>query len=313
MSKEYGLDELDVLGITEEDLTEAGVVDTEPTEKKPDAEPEPNNPPAVEEKLDGEDGEPAAEPAAEPDKPDTAKPNKGGNIGVALAEERARRKAAEAQFESMKREMERLRQQAIGYSVAPNQPQPAQTIAEFAKQQALQQLQITNPEELIYTDPAKYEQYVSTKAKIEYQVEQQELQRQQQVSQNVAFINELRVAHPNLDVLIAYGSELLQGMTMQEAIPIDAAYTRIGQGVGTQQDFEIIRKFAADCASKMVAPSTPQDSDPLAMAQTLPKAGALKGAQGSQPGMTWERAFELFEAGNLEDIPADMREQIERI
>ena len=181
--------------------------------------------------------------------------------------------------------------------------------------QAMQQLGVSNPEELIYTDPTKYEQYIATKARIEYQAEMEQQQHQVLFNQNVAFINELKTTIPNLDVVIAFATEELQSMPFKEVFPIDSAYTRVGQGIGTAEDFKVVKDFAQKCLAKMNTPSVvEQAKEQIAeQAKALPKASALSGATGGGTEMTWEKAMELYLNGQVDAIPQAMRKQFEEI
>ena len=277
------------LGFTAEDLE--GFVDTEPTENNTEEQPTETEEPNAEVT---EEQEVQSEPQEE------EKPH--GNLNEALRIERARRKAAEQQAQAYQKAMEEARKNA------QTQPKP-QTIQEVAKARALEQLGITNPDELIYTDPTKYEEYITTRARIEYQAELEQQKQQALYNENVAFVNELRTAIPNLDAVIQFGIEELQNMPFKEVFPIDSAYARIGQGVGTKEDFQIIREFAKKCSDKMTAPV----ANVAEQAKALPKASALSGATGSGTEMTWEKAMQLYLSGNYEDIPPSMKKQFDEI
>lgn len=63
---------------------------------------------------------------------------------------------------------------------------------------------------------------------------------------------------------------------MREAQPINDAFYRVDIGEGTQADFDVIRKFVADIQNE-TATNTQVANNPLKVAETLPKAGALNG------------------------------------
>lgn len=269
------------LGFDAEDLKEAGLDNQEPATpagKAPAKEPEDN--PA--------DGQPKTDPDPESEPKTKIEPTKeaednpaGGDLKKALAEERARRKAVLS-------------------------PEDLNQIKSYAQQEAARRLKIDDASELMFTDAQKYQELLHEQARIEYQMTRQQEEAQAVYQQNVAFIGELK-AIPNISELWQKGTEMLDGMTRKDAAPIDAAFARLDQGMGTSEDFKIIRDFAEKVKSAMTTPA----QNPLETAKTLPKASALNGGTLTGTKLSEEEILKYVEEGRESELPAEIRKQID--
>lgn len=287
------------LGFDAEDLKEAGLDNQEsatPAGKAPAKEPE-DNPADGQPKTDPDpESEPKTkfEPAKEPeDNP------AGGDLKKALAEERARRKAAEEAANTLRSQMSMSKKPVLS-------PEDLNQIRSYAQQEAARRLKIDDASDLMFTDAQKYQELLHEQARIEYQMTRQQEERQETYQKNVAFIGELK-AIPNIGELWQKGTEMLDGMTRKDAAPIDAAFSRIDQGVGTDADFKVIRDFAEKVKSAMAAPA----QNPLETAKTLPKASALNGGAPTGAKLSEEEILRYVEEGRESELPAEIRKQID--
>lgn len=285
------------LGFDADDLKEAGLDNQElatPAGKAPAKEPEDNlaggqtktEPnPESEPKMEIEPKEPEDNPA-------------GGDLKKALAEERARRKAAEEAANTLRSQMSMSQKPVLS-------PEDLNQICSYAQQEAARRLKIDDASDLMFTDAQKYQELLHEQARIEYQMTRQQEERQETYQKNVAFIGELK-AIPNIGELWQKGTEMLDGMTRKDAAPIDAAFARLDQGVGTSEDFKIIRDFAEKVKSAMTAPA----QNPLETAKTLPKASALNGGAPTGAKLSEEEILKYVEEGRENELPAEIRKQI---
>ena len=286
------------LGFDAEDLKEAGLDNQEPATpagKAPAKEPEDNlaggqtktEPnPESEPKMEVEPKEPEDNPA-------------GGDLKKALAEERARRKAAEEAANTLRSQMSMSQKPVLS-------PEDLNQIKSYAQQEAARRLKIDDASDLMFRDAQKYQELLHEQARIEYQMTRQQEEAQAVYQQNVAFIGELR-AIPNISELWQKGAEMLDGMTRKDAAPIDAAFARLDQGIGTSEDFKIIRDFAEKVKSSMTAPA----QNPLETAKTLPKASALNGGAPTGAKLSEEEILKYVEEGRENELPAEIRKQID--
>lgn len=286
------------LGFDAEDLKEAGLDNQEPATsaskvpaKEPDDNPadgqtktEPN--PESEPKMEIEPKEPEDNPA-------------GGDLKKALAEERARRKAAEEAANTLRSQMSMSQKPVLS-------PEDLNQIRSYAQQEAARRLKIDDASDLMFTDAQKYQELLHEQARIEYQMTRQQEERQETYQKNVAFIGELK-AIPNIGELWQKGTEMLDGMTRKDAAPIDAAFSRIDQGIGTDADFKVIRDFTERVKSAMAAPA----QNPLETAKTLPKASALNGGAPTGAKLSEEEILKYVEEGRESELPAEIRKQID--
>lgn len=287
------------LGFDAEDLKEAGLDNQEsatPAGKAPAKEPEDN--PA--------DGQPKTDPDPESEPKTKIEPAKepednpaGGDLKKALAEERARRKAAEETANTLRSQMSMSQKPVLS-------PEDLNQIRSYAQQEAARRLKIDDASDLMFTDAQKYQELLHEQARIEYQMTRQQEERQETYQKNVAFIGELK-AIPNIGELWQKGTEMLDGMTRKDAAPIDAAFSRIDQGVGTDADFKVIRDFAEKVKSAMAAPA----QNPLETAKTLPKASALNGGAPTGAKLSEEEILRYVEEGRESELPAEIRKQID--
>lgn len=287
------------LGFDAEDLKEAGLDNQEsatPAGKAPAKEPEDN--PA--------DGQPKTDPDPESEPKTKIEPTKeaednpaGGDLKKALAEERARRKAAEEAANTLRSQMSMSQKPVLS-------PEDLNQIKSYAQQEAARRLKIDDASDLMFTDAQKYQELLHEQARIEYQMTRQQEERQETYQKNVAFIGELK-AIPNIGELWQKGTEMLDGMTRKDAAPIDAAFSRIDQGIGTDADFKVIRDFAEKVKSAMTAPA----QNPLETAKTLPKASALNGGDPTGAKLSEEEILKYVEEGRENELPTEIRKQID--
>ncbi|MFR0876592.1 MAG: hypothetical protein ACLSF8_00700 [Dialister invisus] len=287
------------LGFDAEDLKEAGLDNQEsatPAGKAPAKEPEDN--PA--------DGQPKTDPDPESEPKTKIEPTKeaednpaGGDLKKALAEERARRKAAEEAANTLRSQMSMSQKPVLS-------PEDLNQIKSYAQQEAARRLKIDDASDLMFTDAQKYQELLHEQARIEYQMTRQQEERQETYQKNVAFIGELK-AIPNIGELWQKGTEMLDGMTRKDAAPIDAAFSRIDQGIGTDADFKVIRDFAEKVKSAMTTPA----QNPLETAKTLPKASALNGGAPTGAKLSEEEILKYVEEDRENELPAEIRKQID--
>lgn len=255
--------------------------------------------------FDAEDLKEAGLDKPEPTTPAGNDPKKpednpaGGDLKKALAEERARRKAAEEAANTLRSQMSMSQKPVLS-------PEDLNQIRSYAQQEAARRLKIDDASDLMFTDAQKYQELLHEQARIEYQMTRQQEERQETYQKNVAFIGELK-AMPNIGELWQKGAEMLDGMTRKDAAPIDAAFSRIDQGIGTDADFKVIRDFAEKVKSAMAAPV----QNPLETAKTLPKASALNGGAPTGAKLSEEEILKYVEEGRESELPTEIRKQID--
>lgn len=286
------------LGFDAEDLKEAGLDNPEPATpaaKEPAKKPEDNS-------ADGQpktDPDPESGPKTEIEPKEPEDNPAGGDLKKALAEERARRKAAEEAANTLRSQMSMSQKPVLS-------PEDLNQIRIYAQQEAARRLKIDDASDLMFTDAQKYQELLHEQARIEYQMTRQQEERQETYQKNVAFIGELK-AMPNIGELWQKGTEMLDGMTRKDAAPIDAAFSRIDQGIGTDADFKVIRDFAEKVKLAMTAPA----QNPLEMAKTLPKASALNGGAPTGTKLSEEEILKYVEEGRESELPTEIRKQID--
>lgn len=285
------------LGFDAEDLKEAGL------DKQKPATPAGNDPKKPEDNsADGQpktDPDPESEPKMEIELKEPEDNPAGGDLKKALAEERARRKAAEEAANTLRSQMSMSQKPVLS-------PEDLNQIKSYAQQEAARRLKIDDASDLMFTDAQKYQELLHEQVRIEYQMTRQQEERQETYQKNVAFIGELK-AIPNIGELWQKGTEMLDGMTRKDAAPIDAAFSRIDQGIGTDADFKVIRDFTEKVKSAMVAPA----KNPLETAKTLPKASALNGGTLTGAKLSEEEILRYVDEGRENELPAEIRKQID--
>ena len=224
------------------------------------------------------------------------------NLKGALAQERARRKAAE----------ERVKALQAQQAPVTLPEQEIANIRDFAKQEALKRLGVKaeDVEGLMYEDEQKYKDLLRLQTQIEYVVSSQMKSRYDQVQKNQTFVNEIK-SLPNFNELYQDGVEALDAMTLKDARPINDAFANIDNGEGTEADFEIVRKFVKELQDKRAA-TTVKDS-PLNVAKTLPKAGALSGGNNTPPKLSDEEILEAYQNGEADKLPEDVRKYFDNL
>ena len=101
-------------------------------------------------------------------------------------------------------------------------------------------------------------------------------------------------------------------MTMRDAQPINDAFYRVDIGEGTDADFETIRKFVNELQNER-ATNTDVTNNPLQVAATLPKAGALNGGVPTPNKVSEEDILKAYSTGNLDALPDDVRKYFDEL
>ena len=289
-------------GFTPEDLENAGVEleTTEETDTQETATDEPSTTDTVE--SDANDAE------VEPEAPETTEETEethanDQNLKAALAQERARRKAAE----------ERARQYEAQQRPITLPDEEVSNIRDFVRREALKRFNITaeDLESLMFEDVQKYNDFIRFEANAEYTITNQQMAIHQQRQTNLNFVNEIK-SLPNFGELYQRGLEKLNGMTMRDAQPINDAFYRVDIGEGTEADFETNRKFVTEVQNER-ATNTEVPNNPLQVAATLPKAGALNGGVPTPNKVTEEDILKAYQTGNLDALPDDVRKYFDEL
>lgn len=299
---EKDLVNIEEAGFTPEDLENAGVEleTTEETDTQETATDEPSTTDTVE--SDANDAE------VEPEAPNTNEETEethanDQNLKAALAQERARRKAAE----------ERARQYEAQQRPITLPDEEVSNIRDFVRREALKRFNITaeDLESLMFEDVQKYNDFIRFEANAEYTITNQQMAIHQQRQTNINFVNEIK-SLPNFGELYQRGLEKLNGMTMRDAQPINDAFYRVDIGEGTEADFETIRKFVTELQNER-ATSTEVPNNPLQVAATLPKAGALNGGVPTPNKVTEEDILKAYQTGDLDALPDDVRKYFDEL
>lgn len=292
-------------GFTPEDLENAGVnvEHTEETDTPETVTDEPSTDETVE--SDANDAEvDAAAPNTNTEEPEQEENHTNdNNLKAALAQERARRKAAEErarQFEAQQRPI-----------TLPDSE--VSDIRDFVRREALKRFNLTaeDLESLMFEDVQKYNDFIRFEANAEYTITNQQLAVHQQRQTNLNFVNEIK-SLPNFGELYQRGLEKLNGMTMRDAQPINDAFYRVDIGEGTDADFETIRKFVNELQNER-ATNTDVTNNPLQVAATLPKAGALNGGVPTPNKVSEEDILKAYQTGNLDALPDDVRKYFDEL
>ena len=301
---EKDLVNIEEAGFTPEDLENAGVELEETTEETNTQEGVNDVPSTETPESDANDAEVEPE-APETNEGETEEENHANdqNLKAALAQERARRKAAEErarQFEAQQKPIE-LPQEEVS------------NIRDFVRREALKRFNMTaeDLEGLMYEDAEKYNEFIRFEANAEYAITNQQIAVHQQRQTNLNFVNEIK-SLPNFNELYQRGLDKLNGMTMRDAQPINDAFYRVDIGEGTESDFETIRKFVKEVQNEL-ATSTEVPNNPLEVAATLPKAGALNGGVPTPNKLTEEDILKAYETGNLDALPKDVRDYLDEL
>ena len=299
---EKDLVNIEEAGFTPEDLENAGVEleTTEETDTQETAPDEPSTDDAAESDANGAEVEPEAPNTNEGTEETHANDQ---NLKAALAQERARRKAAE----------ERARQYEAQQRPITLPDEEVSNIRDFVRREALKRFNITaeDLESLMFEDVQKYNDFIRFEANAEYTITNQQMAIHQQRQTNINFVNEIK-SLPNFGELYQRGLEKLNGMTMRDAQPINDAFYRVDIGEGTEADFETIRKFVTELQNER-ATSTEVPNNPLQVAATLPKAGALNGGVPTPNKVTEEDILKAYQTGNLDALPDDVRKYFDEL
>lgn len=300
---EKDLVNIEEAGFTPEDLENAGVELEETAEETDTQETAPDEPSTTDTvESDANDAE------VEPETPNTNEETEethanDQNLKAALAQERARRKAAE----------ERARKYEAQQRPITLPDEEVSNIRDFVRREALKRFNITaeDLESLMFEDVQKYNDFIRFEANAEYTITNQQMAIHQQRQTNINFVNEIK-SLPNFGELYQRGLEKLNGMTMRDAQPINDAFYRVDIGEGTEADFETIRKFVTELQNER-ATSTEVPNNPLQVAATLPKAGALNGGVPTPNKVTEEDILKAYQTGNLDALPDDVRKYFDEL
>ena len=300
---EKDLVNIEEAGFTPEDLENAGVELEETAEETDTQETAPD-----ELSTDDAAESDANDAEVEPETPNTNEETEethanDQNLKAALAQERARRKAAE----------ERARQYEAQQRPITLPDEEVSNIRDFVRREALKRFNITaeDLESLMFEDVQKYNDFIRFEANAEYTITNQQMAIHQQRQTNINFVNEIK-SLPNFGELYQRGLEKLNGMTMRDAQPINDAFYRVDIGEGTEADFETIRKFVTELQNER-ATSTEVPNNPLQVAATLPKAGALNGGVPTPNKVTEEDILKAYQTGNLDALPDDVRKYFDEL
>ena len=290
-------------GFTPEDLENAGVELEETTEETDTQETAPDEP-STDDAAESDANDAEVEPEAPNTNEGTEETHANDqNLKAALAQERARRKAAE----------ERARQYEAQQRPITLPDEEVSNIRDFVRREALKRFNITaeDLESLMFEDVQKYNDFIRFEANAEYTITNQQMAIHQQRQTNINFVNEIK-SLPNFGELYQRGLEKLNGMTMRDAQPINDAFYRVDIGEGTEADFETIRKFVTELQNER-ATSTEVPNNPLQVAATLPKAGALNGGVPTPNKVTEEDILKAYQTGNLDALPDDVRKYFDEL
>ena len=227
----------------------------------------------------------------------------------------------------LKAQLEQMRQAQNQQGQMPAvPPQTRQQIIEYAKKEAARRMNLQNVDDLMFTDPAKYDEFLRMQGAIAYNQEAQVQKAMTVRAQNVAFAQEI-MATPNIQAIYQKGNEMLNDMKRMDARVIDDAFNRVDLGVGTEKDFKIIRDFRdkvvaamqqgigvpapAQAGNGAPAPAPAPEANPLTQAAGLPKAAALTGANPAQPKLSNEDILRAVREGREKDLPKDIQRAID--
>ncbi len=283
------MEDVKELGLVDEDLKEEGLSKNEPEVKDPE-----NNAGDGQPDVELEDEHKEVEIGSKEPEDDA-----GGDLKKALAEERARRKAAEEAANTLRSQMNAAQKTALS-------PEDMNRIRSYAQQEAAKRLKIADVTDLMFTDAKKYDELLHEQARIEYQMTRQQEEAQETYQRNVAFVEELK-AIPDISLVWQKGEEMLNGMSRKDAAPIDVAFSRINDGHGTEADFKTFREFVAKVQAAMATPA----QNPLETAKTLPKASALNGGAPAGAKLSDEEILRYVEEGRENELPAEVRKQLD--
>lgn len=300
---EKDLVNIEEAGFTPEDLENAGV-ELEETAEETDTQETAPDEPSTDDAAESDANDAEVEPETRNTNEETEETHANDqNLKSALAQERARRKAAE----------ERARQYEAQQRPITLPDEEVSNIRDFVRREALKRFNITaeDLESLMFEDVQKYNDFIRFEANAEYTITNQQMAIHQQRQTNINFVNEIK-SLPNFGELYQRGLEKLNGMTMRDAQPINDAFYRVDIGEGTQADFETIRKFVTELQNER-ATSTEVPNNPLQVAATLPKAGALNGGVPTPNKVTEEDILKAYQTGNLDALPDDVRKYFDEL
>lgn len=174
---------------------------------------------------------------------------------------------------------------------------------------------------LQFTDNAKYQAYVDTRAAIVQEKDAENRQQFKIQSENQNFVNELQ-QDPLFLPVYNYANAEMEELPVKEVKKFKEAEAKVLAGKGTEKDFAYLReqmdsfkvKFLA-AQGHVPAPATNGQtvhsaSSPLDKANGLPRAQNLSGAKTA--GMSWQQVEQLIMEGRIDEIPKEMLAQIDK-
>ena len=315
--------EIDVASLkqhfTDEELQ--GVIPQEETaEEKPAEEPAQEEQPQTEE-------EPVEEVKEQP-APDSEKVSKHVPYDR-FREVNEKAKALAAELAALKAQQVTPKQEQK--PVFEQQPSPAQqnnadarakyfaTLSSNADKEAREIYGIADADltELQFTDNAKYQAYLDTRATIVQETHAEHMKAFHVRQQNEAYVAKLQ-QDPLFAPVYQYANEAMQDLPGRDLLKFKEAEMRVTQFCGTDADFALLDKYMADYKAKFLAaqgqaPAPQQQAQPhkapLDKAEGLPRANNLSGAKSAA--MSWAQVEQLIRDGKADQIPRDMLAQID--
>ena len=307
-------------GFTDEELQ--GVIPQEETaEEKPAEEPAQEEQPQTEE-------EPVEEVKEQP-APDSEKVSKHVPYDR-FREVNEKAKALAAELAALKAQQVTPKQEQK--TVFEQQPAPAQTnnadarakyfatLSSNADKEAREIYGIADADltELQFTDNAKYQAYLDTRATIVQEKHAEHMKVFHVRQQNEAYVAKLQ-QDPLFAPVYQYANEAMQDLPGRELLKFKEAETRVTQFCGTDADFALLDKYMADYKAKFLAAqgqatvannaTIQPHKAPLDKAEGLPRANNLSGAKSAA--MSWAQVEQLIRDGKADQIPRDMLAQID--
>ena len=171
--------------------------------------------------------------------------------------------------------------------------------------------------ELQFTDNAKYQAYLDTRATIAQEKHMENVKTFEVRSKNEAYIAKLQ-QDPLFAPVYQYATELLQDLPGRELLKFKEAEMRVTQYWGTDADFALLDKYMNEYKAKYLAATgqapaptlqTQAHKAPLDKAEGLPRANNLSGAKSAA--MSWAQVEQLIRDGKADQIPKEMLAQID--
>lgn len=174
--------------------------------------------------------------------------------------------------------------------------------------------------ELQFTDNAKYQAYLDTRATIVQEKHAEHMKAFHVRQQNEAYVAKLQ-QDPLFAPVYQYANEAMQDLPGRELLKFKEAEMRVTQYRGTDADFALLDKYMDDYKAKYLAATgqtvgqqpqhqvQQQTKAPLEKAEGLPRANNLSGAKSAA--MSWAQVEQLIRDGKADQIPKEMLAQID--